>query len=80
MEYHEHITRESIKALTQLVEEYDLDPRTLSYILVFIGERIAKSITPATLEEVVAGVVADAIDNAQRILANNKFISAKRWG
>lgn len=79
MEYHEQITKASVERLIELLKDIDTDPGTVAYALIFLGDRIGKSISPATHEELVGGVFADAVDTLILRLGRVKETAGTKW-
>lgn len=79
MEYHEHITKTSVSRLINLLAEHETDPGTVAYVLIYLGERIGKSISPATHEEAVGGVLADAVSMLIATLDRVKGTARTKW-
>jgi len=79
VEYHEHLTKASVLRLINLLDAYETDPATVAYALIFLGDRIGKSISPATHEEAVSGVLADAVSTLIVKLNNMAKVASNKW-
>jgi hypothetical protein len=79
VEYHEHLTKASVLRLVNILEAYETDPATVAFALIYLGDRIGKSISPATHEEAVSGVLADAVSTLIGKLNYLAKVASTKW-
>lgn len=79
MEYCEQITRAGIDRLIQLLLQHQSEPQIISFVLTFLGDRIARSISPLTIDEAIGGVFVDAVENLSGTLTQIQKISNSKW-
>lgn len=79
MEYCEQITSAGVDRLIQLLLQHQSEPQTIASVLIFLGDRIARSITPLTIDEAISGVFVDAVENLSGILNQIQKVSSSKW-
>jgi hypothetical protein len=79
MQYCEQITSDGVEHLIRLLLRHQYDPQTIAFVLKFLGDRIARSISPLTIDEAISGVFVDAIENVSGILNQVQKVSSSKW-
>lgn len=79
MEYCEQITSAGVDRLIKLLLQYQSEPQTIAFVLTFLGDRIARSISPLTIDEAISGVFVDAIENVSGVLNQIQKVSNSKW-